>query len=251
MNFLVAIIFTGVSQKKDLTGLPNCPVDTVAILQKHLNALSAFKTEKDLQIALQKHRSSEVLAWICDEFKDTFSIPADEAKIPGFPDDVPQFIISQHRPNRIATFQRSFTKAKSRSMLIFHGTNIDSVMRILEIGFRGTVWMAEEPRVSYGYAWVHRRESVLHNMDNNPYSNFGALLGCEVAGKGSVVDNYDGQIHAGVNPNSIMPRYLFLISQAHLGQVQKELPRREDMEKTMLAGFEDLRSRDEESMSAN
>lgn len=250
VNFLVAFIFTGVTQNKDLAGLPHYPAKSIPALKQHLNALPAFETEQDLRDVLQDHGSSEVLKWICDEFKDMFSIPTDEQKVPGLPDTVPQFIINQHPADRVATFQRSFAKAGSNSMLIFHGTNLDSVMPILKTGFRGEVWMAEEPRVSYGYTQVHRQASVLPNMLNNPYTNFGALLGCEVAGNGKVISNWDGPIHARVDPKTIMPRYVFLIPAEHVGS-QKDMPRRTDMEKTILAGFEDLRSRDEEESQAN
>lgn len=256
VNFLNAIIFMDVSRANYSDTTNGCPVDSVNALKKHLSALPILKSDKQLREVLESHPSKKVLKWMCDRHGKDFSIATDSTRIPGLPNKVPQFIINTHPPKNVASFQKHFKKASSKSMVLFHGTHIDRIRPIIATGFHKTgdmgVFLAEDPRTSYPYAGRHYDHRQF--AQSTPYRDYGALFGCEVTGDGelSTDDKWEGRVHVVRDPSRIIPRYVFLLPMKDIhamGNFQQSTPRRADMEKAMLDGFKFLRTRDQQSLT--
>jgi hypothetical protein len=251
VNLLVTIIFTDISKTKNMSTLQGCPCASVDDLKTQLNALPTFKMENALREAFNSHPSKNVLRWICEKYGKDFSVAAGKTKIPGLSAAIPQFIINRHPKKQVTSFQAHFARDSNQSMVLFHGTNIDSIRSILATGFNPTVgsglYMAEDPLTSSYYAGCHYTDE--HFSPTTTYRNFGALFGCEVTGYGEPLTNTRARgIHVVMNPSRVIARYVFLLPMADIAAMYQgvSIPRRADMEKAMLAGFKVLRSQDNE-----
>lgn len=137
-------------------------------------------------------------------------------------------------------------------MLLFHGTPLHNLRSILRKGFykssyeRG-VWLALNP--SYSFDFINKYPSPIEAIwPNSPYLNYGALLGCEVAGSGEpLMSRSTGMgthhpIHVVSELRSVIVRYVFLLPLRTITTTKANMPLRSMVERAMLAGFANMRT---------
>jgi hypothetical protein len=166
------------------------PAPSVAALKAGLNVIPAFLSSNQLRAASSTSTmSGNILRWICGEFGEKIIPAGGDLRISGMPKSYFQFIVIRQDPDLQKLFDMDVAAASSKSMLLFHGTGLTSLVSVLSEGFTPTqdtgfgkgLFMSENPSQSYDYAYF-RRLSPGTSWTNSPYSSFGVLLGCEVAG---------------------------------------------------------------------
>jgi hypothetical protein len=218
----------------------------------NLAQLPRFKTVDQVTNVLNAPRSEaeDLLSWICDTYGSIFTLATDKILIPGFPDDVTQFVVAK-QPNakRYHDFHREIAKKSGKSILLFHGTGCAYLFPILRNGFKvaenkrfgkGT-FMAEEPCTAYNFALRRGGFRSHGEKGKNLFRARAIVLGCEVAGKGHLIDPAEdsGPVHLIKNLSSIAVRYIFVLPEQRYkgrGNVYRA-PKRAAVKESMVKNF--------------
>ena len=222
MNLLLTTIYAEVARSKDLASLPGCPTPTVKLVLDQLNSFRAFKTPQELEAARKAPLTPAkiLLNWICNKYGDQLKEATGSLKIKAMPSSVVQFVVSKPTKELQDAFLVRKAAKKGKSILVFHGTRLPNLRDILQTNFNanyGPVWTSGQPWISWDYAaGVLGGASYIYPPSmwkGDPYTNFGALLGCEVTHRNPT--DYFGlpgeDVHTYANPNDMMVKYIFLL----------------------------------------
>jgi hypothetical protein len=247
-----------IAQSGNLKLLPGCPAKTAGAARQHLDAFTKFKTTNDVTAVLKGASSpaKALVSWICSTLGQDLVRATGDLEISGFPDSVHQFIVVKPVPALQGPFDAHMKTDSPRSIVLFHGTPLANLRSILSTGFRGArgLWMAAEPAISYGYAakaCYGIPNSSIIEWTGGPYPNsqVGALLGCEVSGKGRPLGH---GIHVILNLKSIMVRYIFLLPFGDGRECvdYSKAPARAVVEPAIRAAFTKIRSNESKTPSS-
>lgn len=203
----------------------------------------------------------DLISHIISEFSHTLIHAKSELRMPGFPASVSQFLVIR-TPKDISERIGQAKANKTKRMVLFHGTDLSFLPRILSEGLKATstdggmkyrraLWMAMEPATSYYYArqWIRSQSlSWSHNM----YPKCGVLLGCEFLDEREHDEDYEDEDSVFKNPKigrpqpvhifgpddttRIVVRYVFVIPKCILSKY-KNAPEAANLQPLMLEAF--------------
>ena len=225
----------------DLELLPGCPFQTTAGVTRILTntpALSGRVLRRDIDGIPDV---SNLLSWICNGYRGFVSSATDTLKIPSMP-GIHQFVLANANPK----IEKAFTAHLSPSAttrVVFHGTSIDRLYRILLYGLQSGmkkwqrhgasygqgIYLADEPSRALGYASVSRSTWPASKL---PTCN--VVLGCELVGTNAPVTQ---GIYVASDPSTVMVRYVFLFPHGASAPVARHI------EPAMASVFASLRNR--------
>jgi hypothetical protein len=202
----------------DTTDLLNGHTASAETLNARLSAIPRLYNAEQLRTSLGAPSTpeGEMLTWICSKFGESIVPVAGDLKI-SLMSTTHHFIVAKHVPILQESFDKHFKAENSKSMVLFHGTSIQALLSIIRNGFYAAgdkrfgdgIFMSEDPSVSMGYAMNHEAGS---GWQNSPYNGRFVLLGCEVAGKGRPVQDYEHiSTHVITQMDSTILRYIFLM----------------------------------------
>jgi hypothetical protein len=228
----------------DMELLPGCPSQTTASVIRILTnspALSSLQHAGDLAGAIGAVDVSDLLSWICNGYCGFMSSATDALKIPSMP-GVHQFVLANANPKIEKAFAVHLSPSAT-TRVVFHGTSIDRLYRILLYGLQSDmkrwqrhgaaygqgIYLADEPKTALDYA--------KQSHSTWPASRLPAckvVLGCELFGTNAPIAQ---GIHLASDPSTIMVRYVFLFPYG----VSAPLARH--VEPAMASVFASLRNR--------
>ena len=187
-----------------------------------------------------------VILKACSSYRGFLISATGPRRIPSFGNN--QFLLANMAPDLELAFSRHIPTPQSPTQIVFHGTSFDHLHAILCQGLRvqsGTalqrngavygpgIYMADEPRVAWGYATVSSggwKSSKLKNMR--------VLLGCELAGPKpqASAQAAGGGIYVITDPTMLAVRYIFLLG------ASASMPAAKDVRMPMESVFQGLRS---------
>jgi hypothetical protein len=222
LNLLVTTIYAEVARSNDLASLPGCPTPTVNLVLDQLKTFRAFKTLQELEAVRKAPLTPAkiLLNWISNKYGDQLKEATGSLKIKAMPSSILQFVVS----TPIKELQDAFVVRKAakndESILLFHGARLPNLRDILQTNFNannGLVWASGQPWIPWDYAaGVIGGASYIRPPSawkGDPYTNFGALMGCEVTHRNPTryIGLPDEDVHTYANPNDIMVKYIFLL----------------------------------------
>ena len=258
---LTAIHASASTSKLDL--LPNCPAKNAPAVVNMIDQLPAITTlATHLKSCLNVHgndfRLAQSLAGYCSPSLHSVALASGliwagtsyrgflvsatgSQRIPSFGNN--QFLVANTAPDLEIAFSCHMLRSASTSQIFFHGTSLDRLYPILCQGLQvqsGTnqrhgalygpgIYMADEPRVAWGYATVTRggwKSSNLKDMK--------VLLGCELAGSKPRASNTG--IYVITDATRLAVRYIFLLAS------DARMPAAKDVRLPMGSVFQGLRN---------
>ncbi|PVH78312.1 hypothetical protein DL98DRAFT_254671 [Cadophora sp. DSE1049] len=241
MNLLLTLVYAGMGSyaAQFSAACPDCPANSPFNLLKALDEIPTIKDRQHLKAPCPQStaKQNRVISWLSSVFGSDIIEATSESglKIPGFPNSAPQFVLAKAASTHRDVFAKHLKKAKGKSMLLFHGTPLRHLQSILRNGFTPAgdrrfgagLFTAEEPATSYYYAtkeaalevddtcgdyWKNFLETIGKSWPHTPYKARGALLGCEVTGKGRPTKSpAEPGVHVITQLESIMIRHIILI----------------------------------------
>ena len=232
----VASMFDGLPE------IPNIAKHLKACLNVHgkdfalAQAVVGYCTQWDCSESLAK-----ALLWAGLSYRGFLVSATALQRIPSFGHN--QFLLANTAPGLETAFSRHAPSPQSESHILFHGTCLDRLHAILCQGLRvqsGTdlqrhgaahgagIYMADEPRVAWGYATVSAG-----GWGSSKLKNKTLLLGCELAGpKPQAVW---GGIYVITDATRLAVRYVFLLGS------DARMPAAKDVGIPMKSVFQNLR----------
>ncbi len=220
-NFPESIASTVVNMFDNIPAIPTLAQHLQACLNAHGHsfrlpqALLGYSNQNHMTNSTSLAR---ILLWAHISYRGFLVTATSPHRIPSFGPN--QFLLANSAPDLETAFARHAPTPNSETHILFHGTSLDRLHAILCQGLRvqsGTdlqrhgaahgagVYMADEPRVAWGYATAHVggwKASKLKNMK--------LLLGCELAGpKPAAVSG--GGIYVIGDATRLAVRYVFLL----------------------------------------
>ncbi|KUJ08105.1 uncharacterized protein LY89DRAFT_742398 [Mollisia scopiformis] len=264
MNLLISTIFADLAKPETIliTAYPGIPCKTKDEVVNHFNTFQAFQTQDALSKILDKPSSDAdtLLSWIASNYGADI-IPAEgDLKIPGFANEVTQFIIAKPRADLEELWKKEYRKDKETSILLFHGSSYVNLQSILRRGFLQSVdtghgvgvFVAACPTMSNGYAtsgsngYTHLENGTIATASPvargsgwkmDPFASRRLMLGCEATGKGRPQATGAQEVHVITNMKSVMARYIFLIPESQ----HVVIPTRAQVGPTMITAFDKIR----------
>lgn len=220
---LTLVYAAAASNKPEL--LPGCPIADLQTVKQILNlmpAVSQLKNVSDLSVVFKSRhaQTEELLSWALNSHRGFFTSASGHLRIPGMA-GAHQFIMASVAPELEAAFAAQVVLNGGTTRVVFHATSLDRVFSILTQGLqihsnsslqrtgayygRG-IYVAEEPSTASGYFAAHNAAAM---WSAGTLKNVRVLLGCELAGSGTVPANT--KIHVVTNPSQLIVRHVFLM----------------------------------------
>lgn len=161
MNLLISTIFADIAKLETVLAedLPDCPCKKEKEVAKLLNTVGPFKTQGQLSRTFDNPESDadNLLVYFASRY-GTDILPAEGyLKIPGFQNELMQFVIVKPRLSMQEAWEKEFAKESKKSNMFFHGTGYPNFQSILRNGFCACmtgagVYLAAAPSASNAYA---------------------------------------------------------------------------------------------------